>query len=68
MNENGLSPSRANSINTTKGMHYMDLDRMYREKARRKLHVNVMSYTEQFLEVTSHDTTAIYLPSLRQSK
>ena len=40
-------------------MHYMEADKMYRDKARRELHKNTSSYTEQILEVAPHKTTAV---------
>ena len=44
-------------------MHHMDADFMYREKARRELHKNATSYTEQILEAAYHETTAIRPPN-----
>ena len=43
---------------------------MAREKARWELHKNVMSYIAQILilEATPHETTAIWLASLKPSK
>ena len=41
-------------------MYHMDADKTYREKARRELHKNATSYTEQTLEVTSHETPAVW--------
>ena len=40
------------------GIHHMDADKTYREKARRELHKNATSYTEQILEATPHEKTA----------
>ena len=39
-------------VNTTGRMHHMNADKTYREKARRKLHKNVISYIKQILEAT----------------
>ena len=39
----------------------MDVDKTYREKARQELHKNAMSYIEQILEATPHDTLAVWL-------
>ena len=48
----------------------MDADSASKEKARKELHKNATSYTEQILEATSHETsfTATYLPFLEPSK
>ena len=39
--------------------HYMDADKTHREKARRELHKNAMSYIEQILEATPHEKNSI---------
>ena len=52
-------------------MHYMDANKMDGEKARRQLHKNAASNTEQVLEATppqSTSCTATYLPSRKLSK
>ena len=46
-------------VNTKVLMHHMNIDEIYREKARVELHKNAMSYIEQILEATPHKTTAI---------
>ena len=38
-------------------MHHMDIDITYRKKGRWELLKNATSYTEQFLEAASHETT-----------
>ena len=43
-------------------MHHMDAEKTYREKAKREMHKNAMSYIEQILEATSHKTTIVWLP------
>ena len=50
-------------VNSTVWMHHMDADETYREKARRELHKNAMSYIEQILEATSHETTVVRPPT-----
>ena len=40
-----------------------DADKMYREKARQGLHKNAISYTEQILDATSHETTVVRPPT-----
>ena len=47
-------------INTTVWMHHMDADKTYREKGRQELQKNATSYIEQILEVTFHETTAVW--------
>ena len=34
-------------------MHHVDADKMYREKANKKLHTNTKFYNEQILEATA---------------
>ena len=46
-------------VNTTRGMHHVDADSMYREKTRRGLYKNATSYIGQVLEATSHKTAAV---------
>ena len=50
----------ADSTDTTVWMHHMDADKMPREKARCELHKNAMSHTEQILETTHHESTAVW--------
>ena len=38
----------------------MDVDKEYREKARRELEKNVTSYVKQILEAASHKTAALW--------
>ena len=40
-------------------MHHMNAEKTHREKALRELHKNVTNYTEQILEATLHETTAV---------
>ena len=40
-------------------MHHMDAEKMYWEKAEWELHKNAMSYIEQILEATPHETTVV---------
>ena len=44
-------------------MHYVNADKVYREKARQELHKNATSYTEQILEATSHKKAAVRPPT-----
>ena len=50
-------------VNSTRWMHHMDTDKVYREKARQELHKNAMSYIEQIQEATSHETAAVRPPT-----
>ena len=45
-------------VKTALWMHHKDADITHREKGWRKLHKNAMSYIEQILEATIHETTA----------
>ena len=54
----GFLPS-SSCVNTTVQMHHMDADKTHWEKARRELQKNVMSYFEQTLKTTAHETTAV---------
>ena len=38
-------------------MHHVDADKTYIEKARREEYKNYMSYIEEILEATPHETT-----------
>ena len=40
-------------------MHYLDIDKTAGEEARRQLHKNVASNTEQILEATPHKAPTI---------
>ena len=40
-------------------MQHTDTEKVYREKARQELHKNAMSYIEQILEASPHETTAV---------
>ena len=40
-------------------MHHKDADKTYREKDRRALHKNAISYIEELLKAISHETTAV---------
>ena len=40
-------------------MHYIDVDKTHKEKARREMHKNSTSYIEQILEATPHETTVV---------
>ena len=40
-------------------MHHMDVDQAHWEKARRELHKNATSHTEQILEATSQKAAAV---------
>ena len=42
-------------------MYHMDADKTYKDKARRKECKNASIYIEQFLELSSHETTVIRL-------
>ena len=44
-------------------MHHMDVNKTYREKARRELLMNATSFMEQTLEATSHKTAAVRSPT-----
>ena len=44
-------------------MQHMDADKAYREKAKQELLKNVISYTEQILEATSHETAGVQTPT-----
>ena len=46
-------------VNTTVQMHHMNADQMHCEKAWWKLHENATSYSEQILEATPYETTAV---------
>ena len=43
-------------------MHHRDADKVYRGKAKWELHKNAMSYIEQILEATCHETTVVQSP------
>ena len=44
-------------------MHHIDVDKAYREKARRELYKNATGYIELILEATSYKTAAVWLPA-----
>ena len=44
-------------------MHHMDADETYREIARQELHKDAMSYIEQILEATSHESIVVLPPT-----
>ena len=50
-------------VNSTVQMSHMDADEVYREKARRELHMTVTSWIEQTLEARSHETTVVQPPT-----
>ena len=52
-NETHFLPSRGR-IDTAIWMHYLDANKMAGEKAKRQLHKNAASNTEQILEATPH--------------
>ena len=53
----GFFPSSA-CVNTTLWMHHMDVDKN-KENTRWELHKNAMCYTEQNLEATPYEITAV---------
>ena len=46
------------NVNTNLWMHYMDGDKMHKEKVRRELHRNDTSYIGQILDATHNETKA----------
>ena len=57
--------SGSGRIDTAVRMHYMDSNKTAEEEARRQLHKNVASNTEQVLAATPHKTTTIRPPDSR---
>ena len=43
-------------------MPHMDVDLVYREKARQEMHKKAMSYIEEILEATFYKTAAVQSP------
>ena len=50
-------------VNTAVWMHYLDANKRTGEEARRQLHKNVVSNTEQVLATTPHKATTIWQPA-----
>ena len=50
-------------VDTAVWMHHLDANKTAREEARRQLHKNVASYTEQVLAATPHKTPTIRPPA-----
>ena len=44
-------------------MHHVDADKAYKEKARRDLHIYVMSYIEQILEAIFYEKPVVRPPT-----
>ena len=56
------APSSSCVISTI-WMHPKDADKVNREKPRQELNKNATCYSEQILEATSHETTAVKPPN-----
>ena len=58
----GFIPS-SGCVNITVGMHHIDTDKMYREKARCELYKKTTRYIEKILKATPHETAVQPLTS-----